>query len=52
MEVSLFYLVILAIVQGSSALEAQAVSRRTLRELREKTINELLAGSDRKLWAD
>jgi transcriptional regulator with XRE-family HTH domain len=43
---------ILAIVQGSSALEAQALSRQTLRELREKTINELLAGSPRKLWAD
>jgi transcriptional regulator with XRE-family HTH domain len=43
---------IVAIVQGSSALEAQGVSRETLRELREKTINELLAGSNRKLWAD
>jgi transcriptional regulator with XRE-family HTH domain len=43
---------ILAIVQGSSALEAQAMTRETIRNLREKTINELLAGSDRKLWAD
>jgi len=43
---------ILAIVRGSSALEAQALSRQTIRELREKTINELLAGSPRKLWAD
>jgi transcriptional regulator with XRE-family HTH domain len=43
---------ILAIVQGSSALESQGLSRETLRDLREKTINELLAGSDRKLWAD
>ena len=43
---------ILAIVQGSSALEAQALSRETIRDLREKTIHELLAGSDRKLWAD
>jgi transcriptional regulator with XRE-family HTH domain len=43
---------ILAIVQGSSALEAQGLSRETLRDLREKTINELLAGSPRKLWAD
>jgi predicted transcriptional regulator len=43
---------ILAIVQGSSALEDQAVSRETLRDLREKTIHELLAGPDRKLWAD
>jgi transcriptional regulator with XRE-family HTH domain len=43
---------ILAIVQGSSALEAQAMTRETIRDLREKTIHELLAGSDRKLWAD
>jgi transcriptional regulator with XRE-family HTH domain len=43
---------ILAIVQGSSALEAQALSRETIRDLREKTVNELLAGSPRKLWAD
>jgi transcriptional regulator with XRE-family HTH domain len=43
---------LLAIVQGSSALEAQAVPRKSIREMREKTINELLAGSDRKLWAD
>ena len=43
---------ILAIVQGSSALEAQAVSRGTMHDLREKTINELLAGPPRKLWAD
>jgi len=43
---------ILAIVQGTSALEAQGLSRETLRDLREKTINELLAGSDRKLWAE
>ena len=43
---------ILAIVQGNSALEAQALSRETIRDLREKTIHELLAGSDRKLWAD
>jgi transcriptional regulator with XRE-family HTH domain len=43
---------ILALVQGNSALEAQAVSRRTLRDLREKTIHELLAGPNRKLWAD
>lgn len=43
---------ILAIVQGSSALEAQALSRKTMRDLREQTIHELLAGSPRKLWAD
>lgn len=43
---------ILAIVQGSSALEAQGLPRKSLREMRDKTIHELLAGSPRKLWAD
>jgi hypothetical protein len=43
---------VLAIVQGSSALEGQAVSRQTMKKLREKTINELLAGSPRKLWSN
>ncbi len=43
---------LLAIVQGTSALEAQGLDDQTLRDLREKTIHELLAGSDRKLWAD
>jgi transcriptional regulator with XRE-family HTH domain len=43
---------ILAIVQGTCALEAQAVSRETMRDLRERTIHELLGGSDRRLWAD
>jgi DNA-binding phage protein len=42
---------IVAMVQGTSGLEAQAVSSRTLRELRERTITELLAGSNRRLWA-
>jgi len=41
-----------AMVQGTSALESQAVSPETMRDLRERTINELLAGSNRKLWAD
>jgi len=43
---------ILAIVQGTSALEAQAVSPQTMRDLHEKTVHELLAGSPRRLWAD
>jgi len=43
---------ILAIVQGTSALEAQGMDKETRLDLREQTINELLAGSDRKLWAD
>jgi transcriptional regulator with XRE-family HTH domain len=43
---------ILAIVQGTSGLEAQGMEEETRRDLREQTINELLAGSNRKLWAD
>jgi transcriptional regulator with XRE-family HTH domain len=43
---------ILALVQGTSALEAQGLDRETLRDLREKTIHELLAGSPRRLWAE
>ena len=43
---------ILAIVQGTSALEVQGMEEDTRLDLREQTINELLAGSDRKLWAD
>jgi transcriptional regulator with XRE-family HTH domain len=43
---------IIAIVHGTSALEAQGIEDETRRDLREKTIHELLAGSERKLWAD
>jgi transcriptional regulator with XRE-family HTH domain len=43
---------LLALVQGNAALEAQAVSSRTMNDLRKQTINELLAGPPRKLWAD
>jgi len=43
---------ILAMVLGSSALEAQGIADETIQDMREKTIHELLAGSDRKLWAD
>lgn len=43
---------LLAIVQGTSALEGQAMDRETVADLREKTIHELLAGPNRKLWAD
>lgn len=39
-------------VQGTSGLEAQAVDERTLREIIEKTVHELLAGPARRLWDD
>lgn len=40
------------IVQGTSALESQAVDDATYRGLVERTFHELLAGSRRRLWAD
>ncbi len=38
-------------VQGTSGLEAQAVSGRHLGQMIKKTVQELLAGSRRRLWA-
>ena len=43
---------VLALVQGTSALEAQALSEEAKRHIKERTVHELLAGSPRKLWAD
>lgn len=40
------------LVQGTSALEAQAVDDAEYRRLVERTYHELLAGSRRRLWAD
>lgn len=39
------------LVQGTSALEGQAVDRTTYELLVERTYHELMAGSRRKLWA-
>ncbi len=39
-------------VQGTSALEAQAVSARHIGQMVKKTVQELLAGSRRRLWAE
>lgn len=39
------------LVQGTSALEAQAVDRAAYERLVERTFHELLAGSGRRLWA-
>jgi transcriptional regulator with XRE-family HTH domain len=41
-----------ALVQGTSALEDQAVDGETLREIEERLTYELLAGSQRQLWND
>lgn len=43
---------IVAMVQGTSALEAQGVSTSAIQDLREQTINELLGGSNRRLWGN
>ena len=42
---------IVKLVQGTSALEAQAVGISSVRDMVSRTVNELLAGSSRKLWA-
>jgi transcriptional regulator with XRE-family HTH domain len=39
------------LVQGTSALEAQAVSAATYRKLVERSYRELLAGPRRRLWS-
>ncbi len=39
-------------VQGTSALEAQGVSPRHIGQMTKKTVQELLAGSRRRLWAE
>ncbi len=43
---------LVGMVQGTSALEAQAVSSRQISQMIAKTIHELLAGSRRRLWAE
>jgi len=43
---------LVGMVQGTSALEAQAVSSRHTGQMITKTIQELLAGSRRRLWAE
>jgi transcriptional regulator with XRE-family HTH domain len=43
---------VLALVQGTSALEAQGLSPKAMRDVHERTVNELLAGSNKRLWAD
>jgi transcriptional regulator with XRE-family HTH domain len=43
---------IVRMVQGTSALEGQAVSREERERMRRRTVRELLAGSRRNLWSD
>lgn len=43
---------LVALVQGTSGLEGQAVDRRTVESMVEQTTHELLAGPKRKLWSE
>jgi transcriptional regulator with XRE-family HTH domain len=43
---------IVAMVQGTSALEGQAVDSKTITRMKRRTVHELLAGSPRRLWDD
>lgn len=43
---------LVALVQGTSALEGQAVDEKAVASMIEQTTHELLAGSNRKLWSD
>jgi len=42
---------IVKMVQGTSALEAQAVDNATIDEMIQQAVHELMAGSRRRLWA-
>ena len=43
---------LVSMVQATSALEGQAVDQQTIKQMIRRTVHELLAGSERKLWAD
>lgn len=42
---------IAALVQGTSALECQAVSSEIRQQMVQRTVHELMAGSKRRLWS-
>lgn len=42
---------IASMVQGTSALESQAVDRDSYRQMVKQTVHELMAGSRRRLWS-
>ena len=42
---------VVGMVQGTSALESQGLDEEQIKHMIERTVHELLAGSDRKLWA-
>ncbi len=43
---------LVALVQGTSGLEGQAVDEESVESMVEQTTHELLAGSKRKLWSE
>ena len=43
---------LVGMVQGTSGLEGQAVSGKQIGQMIKKTVQELLAGSRRRLWAE
>ena len=43
---------LVALVQGTSGLEGQAVGEKDVESMVEQTTHELLAGSKRKLWSE
>jgi hypothetical protein len=43
---------LVALVQGTSGLEGQAVDRETIESMVKQTTQELLAGSTRRLWSE
>jgi transcriptional regulator with XRE-family HTH domain len=43
---------LVAMVQGTSGLEGQALDEATIARMVNQTVHELLAGSGRKLWSD
>ena len=43
---------LVALVQGTSALEGQAVDEKQVKSMVEQTTHELLAGSKRRLWSE
>jgi transcriptional regulator with XRE-family HTH domain len=43
---------LVGMLQGTSALEAQALDADTLEQMKDQTFHELLAGSKRRLWGD
>jgi len=42
---------VVGMVQGTSALESQGLNEEQIKKMIERTVHELLAGSNRKLWA-